>query len=425
MMPSRPLRRSIAVLVLVSSLLASQAAVRAADRSPVLGGEAGSGPPAWSAARNLARVDGLTWSDVPKDHWAGKAIDHVAGLNDWMRDFRATPDGAYPFRPDALESRRLFARSVVRALAPEAVPDPKLEFPDLPATDRFFPFANVAVTSGWLRTDADGGFLPAEPVTMRDVHRTLVLALGFGDLAAGADALHLRNGTPIEVPQDFGTTLLGMKLGLRFNHGDEALDVPGPDAPLSRAEVAWSLYRAATAPEWMASWLAPYADMELPNLGPKMRRVASFAVRYVGYPYVWGGEWAEPGPPGYCCGYQPIGGFDCSGITWWVMKMAGDGWDNSPPRDYRGWDLPQRSSSQMAAVGGRVAWDELRPGDLLFYDGDGDGTVDHVNTYLGNGWAVDSGGSNAGVTLTYVAGNWYEEHFVKGRRILGSALPQA
>ncbi|MGZ8599151.1 MAG: C40 family peptidase [Actinomycetota bacterium] len=417
--PSRPLRRLVAVLAFATCLLAPQALVSAADRSPLLEGEPGSGPPTWSTPRVPARVNGIKWSDVPKDHWARNAIDFVAAASDWMRDFTQDPDETYPFKPDLLETRKLFASSVVRALAPDAVEDPDLRFGDLPRDDRFFTSANIAVASGWLEADADGNFLPDDPVTMRDVHRALVLALGLGDLAAGADALHMRDGTEIETPRDFGTTLIGMKLGLRFNHGDETLDVTGPDAPLSRAEVAWSLYRASTAPDWMGSWLAPYADMELPNLSAKMLPVVEFGVRYVGYPYVWGGEWAETGPSGYCCGYQPIGGFDCSGVTWWVMKQASAGWDNTPPREYRGWDLPQRSSAQMAAVGGRVKWDELKPGDLMFYDGDDDGTVDHVDTYIGNGWAIDSGGSNAGVTLTYVAGNWYEDNFVKGRRILG------
>jgi hypothetical protein len=228
-----------------------------------------------------------------------------------MRDLAQDPGGTYPFKPDVPESRELFARSVVEALAPDAVPDPELTFPDLPAEDRFFTFANVAAASGWLETDAEGNFLPEDPVTTRDVHRTLVLALGMGDLASGADALHLRNGTKIQVPKDFGTTLIGMKLGLRFNHGDESLDV-GPDSVLSRAEVAWSLYRATTAPDWIRDWLTPYASIELPNLGPKTLRVVEFGLRYVGYPYVWGGEWADPTPSGYCCGYQPVGGFDCS-----------------------------------------------------------------------------------------------------------------
>jgi hypothetical protein len=419
MTPSRPLRRSFAVLAFLAALLGTQALVSAADRPLVFDGEAGSGAPTWTAPRVTARINGIRWSDVPKSLWARNAIDHVGALNDWMRDFDQAPDETYPFKPDLLETRKLFARALVRALGASLVEDPDLTFADLPVEDRFFRFANPVVAAGWMQADTEGNFRPSEPVTMREVHRALVLAVGLGDLAAGADALHQRDGTPIETPKDFGTTLVGMRIGLRFNHGDETLDVTGPDAPLPRAEVAWSLYRATTMPSWMSSYLAPYADMELPNLSAKLLRVVTFGVRYVGSPYVWGGEWAEPGPPGYCCGYQPIGGFDCSGLTWWLMKQAGAGWDNTPPREYRGWDLPQRSSAQMAAVGGRVTWEELKPGDLLFYDGDGDGTVDHVDTYIGNGWALDSGGSNAGVTVTYVAGNWYEDHFVKGRRIIG------
>jgi hypothetical protein len=393
--------------------------------SPVAGrdwrnlGEAGSGPPGWTTPRALVLGSSdITWSDVARTHWARAAIDFVAADNDWMRDSRPAADGTTAFEPDARESRKLFARALYRAFGAGLEPDPDLRFPDLARDDRFYGSANVAVTAGWMSVEDDGSFRPAEPVTTREVHRALVLATGFGDLATGADGLHLRDGTPVEVPQGFGTMLIGMRMGLRYNHGDETLDV-GPDSELPRAEVAWSLYRAATVPSWMHDSLSPYLDFELPNLGPKMRRVVSFAVRYVGYPYVWGGEWYEPAATGYCCGYQPIGGFDCSGFTWWVMKSAADGWDPTPPRDYPGWELPQRTSASMASVGDRTHWKELRPGDLLFYDGDGDGTVDHVNTYLGDGWAMDTGSSNGGTTITYVAGNWYQDHFVHGRRILG------
>lgn len=419
MIPSRPQRRLLAVLTCVVSLLLPQTGASAGERDPLLDGEPGSGPPAWTPPRTLQRVTDVKWSDVPKGHWARRAIDHVAATHGWMRDFKQTPDGTYPFRPTNLETRRHFARSVVRALAKDAAADPGVAFADLPENDRFYPFASIAVANGWLHPDGEGNFRPLDAVTMRDVHRTLVLVLGLGDLAAGADALHMRDGTAIETPKGFGTTLIGMKLGLRFNHGDETLDVPRPTAALTRAEVAWSIYRATTLPSYVAAGLAPYARMELPNLSGKILRVVNFAVRYVGYPYVWGGEWAEAKTSGYCCGFQPIGGFDCSGLTWWVMKRAAAGWDNTPPREYRGWDLPQRTSAQMAAVGGRVRWEDLEPGDLLLYDGNGDGTVDHVDTYIGRGWAVDSGSSNAGVTLTYVFNNWYEDHFVKGRRIVG------
>jgi hypothetical protein len=424
-MPARPLRRVIAVLACSACLLLlPQAASSLPTRRDWSAGEAGSGPPGWNAEGAAGSADrapgstGVRWSDVPNSVWARTAIDYVGATNDWMRDWSADADGTYAFRPDRLESRRLFARALVLAFGEGLQQDASLSFPDLPSSDRFYPFANVAVTAGWLQVGDGGSFRPNDAVTTREAHRALVLAIGFGDLAAGADALHLRDGTPIETPKDFGTLLIGMRIGLRYNHRDESLEV-GPDDPLSRAEVAWSLFRAATEPPWMHDSLSGYSTMTLPNLMPKMQRVVDFAVRYVGYPYIWGGEWNEATSPGYCCGYQPVGGFDCSGFTWWVMKQAVSGWDNTPPRDYAGWDLPQRISASMAAEGKRVRWNDKRPGDLLFYDGNDDGRVDHVDTYIGGDWAIDSGGSNAGVTITWVSGNWYEDHFVRARRVIG------
>ncbi|MGZ5352769.1 MAG: C40 family peptidase [Actinomycetota bacterium] len=413
-MTTRPLRRLIAVLACLAVALLPQPATSARGSGSAALGERGSGPAQWRTAIPAA-TNGIVWSDVTRKHWARTAIDFVGATNEWMRDSRAAVDGSYAFKPDVLESRRLFARTLYRAFGSELVADETISFDDLPPEHRFYPAASLAVSQGWIEM-AGTSFLPNEPVTTRVVHRALVLALGLGDLAAGADALHLRDGTEVPTPEGFGTLLLGMRLGLRYNHGDEALDV-GPDTPLPRAEVAWSLYRAATAPTWVRDSLAPYATMELPNLSAKMLEVVSWGAGYVGYPYIWGGDWGEATPDAYCCGWQPQGGFDCSGVTWWAMKKASAGWDNTPPRAYAGWDLPERSSAQMASVGLRLRWDEIRPGDLLFYDGNEDGTVDHVDTYLGNGWALDSGSSNAGVTITYVAGTWYEDHFVHARRL--------
>ena len=50
----------------------------------------------------------------------------------------------------------------------------------------------------------------------------------------------------------------------------------------------------------------------------------------------------------------------------------------------------------------RLHYADLLPGDLMFYDGDGDGTVDHVDVYVGNGWSLDSSSSVGGVTLMWV-----------------------
>lgn len=417
---SGSLRRSsgaLTALVLVLLTLVPTAVAQTRVRLATEAGDRGSGPQLRAAA---ASSTGIAWSDVPKDHWARAAIDHVAGLNVWMRDSRPGPDGTYRFRPDALESRRLFARAIVRAFAPSEEPDPAIAFPDLADTEAAWRNANIAVKLGWIATDEEGRFLPTTPVTVRVVHRALVLALGLDVQAAGVDALHLRNGTKVQTPPGLGTLLIGMRLGLRYNHGDESLDV-GPDDPLPRAEVAWSLYRAATIPSWVPSSLEPYSSIELPNLGPRAFAIVQFGVRYVGYPYVYGGEWSDAAPDGYCCGAQPVGGFDCSGISWWVLKAAASGWDNVPPRDYQGWTLPERSSAEMAtAAPEKLRFDDLRPGDLMFYDGDGNRVVDHVDVYLGNGWSLDSSSSAGGVSIVKVDAGWYRDHFVFGRRILGT-----
>jgi len=77
------------------------------------------------------------------------------------------------------------------------------------------------------------------------------------------------------------------------------------------------------------------------------------------------------------------------------------------------------SSATMAgATSDRLKYDELRPGDLMFYDGSGDGVVDHVDLYVGNGFALDSSNTPAGVSLMWVGDGWYREHFKYGRRIM-------
>jgi cell wall-associated NlpC family hydrolase len=258
-------------------------------------------------------------------------------------------------------------------------------------------------------------------VTARAVHRSLVLVLGLRETAAELDALATADGKAFETPAGFGYNLLALRLGLRFNNKvDEAQDVTPRDA-LRRKQAAWSLYRATTLGGGVPSYLADqYAGIELPKMGDRRRSIVNWGVRYVGYPYIWAGEWGFESPEPSAFGSQPGPGFDCSGITWWAMRRD-DGvyWEISPPRPHEGWPLPQRSSAEMARMTKeRLRYRDLLPGDLMFYDGDLDGTVDHVDVYVGNGWSLDSSSSIAGVTLMWVGSGWYREHFVHGRRIV-------
>jgi cell wall-associated NlpC family hydrolase len=416
------------VLTLTVALVQSLAATAAQATPPSwMDGEDGSGPapfPSHTTRSERLLIPSMTWTDLGSDDvWAKPAINHVAGTYDWMRDFAPDRDGNWSFKPDRFETRKRWARAMVLAFDPDAEPDPAVTFTDLDPTNPFHRWAAIAVQRGWMTRRPGGGFEPDKAVTAREVHRALVRALGMASTAAALDRLATTDGFVFDTPRSFGVNLLAMRLGLRFNNKvDESQDVT-PNTRLRRKQAAWSLYRATTLDDWVVPYLADqYAGMALPKMGAARHSIVNWGVRYVGYPYIWAGEWGFKSTSPAAFGSQPGPGFDCSGLSWWALR-ADDGvyWEISPPRPHEGWPLPQRSSAEMSRMTKkRLGFAELLPGDLMFYDGDGDGIVDHVDVYVGNGWSLDSSSSVGGVTLMWVRTGWYRQHFVHGRRILPS-----
>lgn len=101
------------------------------------------------------------------------------------------------------------------------------------------------------------------------------------------------------------------------------------------------------------------------------QQIADFAVQYVGYPYVYGGN-------------SLTNGVDCSGFTQQVYL-------------HFGYSIPRRASIQ-ATVGTSVSISDLQPGDLVFY-GDSEG-VGHVTIYIGNGQVVHASTPTKGIIIS-------------------------
>src|SRR5919204_2474741 len=159
---------------------------------------------------------------------------------------------------------------------------------------------------------------PSAPVTVAQLDARLVRVLDLSDAAAAFTAG--ARGAGLTVPSRFGTESVVRLLGLRTNHPAKQDDLELlPNDPVTRAETAYSVARILR----FAGWEKQYAEdaaraFTLPKLGAWQKRVLNTAVRFIGYPYVWGGTSEKPEAP---FGVKAHGGFDCSGFVWRVYKL--------------------------------------------------------------------------------------------------------
>ena len=250
---------------------------------------------------------------------------------------------------------------------------------------------------------------PGTTVTMAELDRRLVGALGLQDAAAAFAAGARTAG--LQPPARFGSEVVARLLGLRTNHpaGQDDLE-RHPSEPASRAEAAFSAARVLSLDEWEPESVRESAlSFALPELEPWPRQVLRTAFSLIGYPYVWGGE-SELGERG----------FDCSGFVWRVYKLQAYAGSEGLAETLRGRTSYAMSGEVPRAQ--RIPFKRLAPGDVVFFGAAGPRSkpaqVDHMGIYVGSGWLIHS--SRYGVALARLDG-WYRARFAWGRRPLAEA----
>ncbi|NQX49752.1 C40 family peptidase [Paenibacillus tritici] len=106
----------------------------------------------------------------------------------------------------------------------------------------------------------------------------------------------------------------------------------------------------------------------------------------------------------YVSGGVSTNGFDCSGFTMYVF-------------DKMGINLPHQSGSQYQ-MGSAVSRDEMRAGDLVFFNTNGKG-VSHVGIYVGDGEFAHAS-SSRGVTISSLSDSYYVNRYVGAKRIMST-----
>jgi cell wall-associated NlpC family hydrolase len=258
---------------------------------------------------------------------------------------------------------------------------------------------------------------PSAPVTVTQLDATLVKALQLSDAAA----LFLSNARSagLAVPARFGTETVARMLGLRTNHPakDDDLELL-PTDPVTRAETAYSVATILHFGGWEQQYVEDAAaTFTLPTLSAWQTRVLNTAVRFVGFPYIWGGTSEHAEAP---FGVKARGGFDCSGFVWRVYKLQ-----SYPGGAALNATIKGRTTYQMSGEvpkSKRIAFAKLQPGDVVFFGSAGTHStpsqVGHTGIYLGAGWIVHSSGQ--GVAVTPLSG-WYRQSFAWARRPLAEA----
>lgn len=133
-------------------------------------------------------------------------------------------------------------------------------------------------------------------------------------------------------------------------------------------------------------------DSSSPVVNGSGSDIASFAMQFVGVPYVYGG--ASPS------------GFDCSGFTRYVFAQFGV-------------KLPHGATPQLNS-GTEVSRDNLQPGDLVFFQGTyaTSSAASHCGIYIGDGQFIHSASSgNRGITISNLSDSYYSRHYLTARRV--------
>jgi cell wall-associated NlpC family hydrolase len=273
------------------------------------------------------------------------------------------------------------------------------------------------LVAGLTHVDPIASSRPSATVPMSTLNSRLVAALGLTSTATVFTQSAKAAG--LAPPLRFGTESVARLLGLRTNHpaAQDKLEL-APAESATRAEAAYSaarILRFGGAESGAVQELA--ATFVLPTLTPWQKRILTTAVRFIGYPYVWGGESEFPESP---FGPQVRGGFDCSGFVWRIYKVETYPNAGKLAETLRGRTTYAMSGEVPAAK--RIPLAKLQPADVIFFGANGPRSrpaqIDHMGVYLGNGWFIQS--SRYGVAVAPLSG-WYVQRFAWGRRPLAEA----
>lgn len=128
-------------------------------------------------------------------------------------------------------------------------------------------------------------------------------------------------------------------------------------------------------------------------------QIVGHAMGFLGVPYKFGGDGEQDG------------GFDCSGLVRAVYEQS------------FGKVLPRRASEQAAATQS-IERQELKPGDLVFFN-TMKRAFSHVGIYVGDGKFIHAPRAGSTVRVEDMRKAYWQQRFNGARRVVGPTGPEA
>jgi len=164
-------------------------------------------------------------------------------------------------------------------------------------------------------------------------------------------------------------------------------------APLLAALAALALASSpAQGQSARAPTIADHARSTAETVWHGAQDLAMFALGLIGVDYRYGGE-------------TPEGGLDCSGLVRHVFQQV------------TGVTLP-RTSKELARIGAPIGRDDLKAGDLVFFD-TRRYAFSHVGIYLGDGRFIHAPSRGSEVEIAELTNSYWRKHFNGARRLVG------
>ncbi|ONH50534.1 Cell wall-associated hydrolase, NlpC family [Pseudomonas cedrina] len=119
--------------------------------------------------------------------------------------------------------------------------------------------------------------------------------------------------------------------------------------------------------------------------------VVDRAHELLGTPYKWGGTSAEQG-------------FDCSSLLVYLFKTEAN------------ITLPRTTTAMQRSTAATIKRNALKPGDAVFFKGNGRGQVSHVGLYIGEGKFIHSPRTGKNIRIDSLSNRYWNKQYTTAKR---------